>query len=43
MKMVVDALRSAAGEGASGVVFVYTLDRAVKIRTGEEGERLLTP
>ena len=40
---VVDALRSAAGAGASGVIFVYTLDRAVKIRTGEEGERFLMP
>ncbi len=38
---VVDALRSAAG--ASGVIFVYTLDRAVKIRTGDEGEGFLMP
>ncbi len=40
---VVDALRSAAGAGASGVIFVYTLDRAVKIRTGDEGEGFLMP
>ena len=40
---VVDALRSSAGAGGSGVIFVYTLDRAVKISTGEEGESFLMP
>ena len=39
----VDILRNASstGQAGDGLIFVYTLDRAVKIRSGEEGERVL--
>ncbi len=41
----VEALRKGAstGEPAEGMIFVYPLDRALKIRTGEEGEGILAP
>ena len=31
------------GESSEGIIFVYTLDRALKIRTGDEGEGILAP
>ena len=41
----VDILRSASatGQPGDGVIFVYSLDRAVKVRSGEEGEGVLIP
>ena len=41
----VDILREAAttGQPGDGVIFVYDLERAVKIRTGEEGDPILIP
>ena len=43
--LAVDILRRAGATGrpGDGVVFVYGLERAVKIRTGEEGDPILIP
>lgn len=42
---VIAAIRSAAdvGESAEGVIFVLPLQRAVKIRTGQEGNPAIMP
>ena len=34
---------SATGHAGDGLIFVYRLDRAVKIRSGQEGEDILIP
>jgi nitrogen regulatory protein PII len=45
VSQAVEILRQAAttGKPGDGVIFVYDLDRAVKIRSGEEGEEILIP
>ena len=41
----IDAIRMAAysGEMGDGKIFVYQIDRAIRIRTGEEGVEAITP
>ncbi len=41
----VEVLRNASttGRPGDGIIFVYSLDRAIKIRSGKEGEGILIP
>lgn len=40
IKVIIDTART--GEIGDGKIFVYPVERVIKIRTGEEGEKSLT-